>query len=344
MSAGPENRIPVSSNNSIAAQPAKPAYRPLRAKLIFNVGSGQPQESPQQLAAIIEQMQIRNIQPEVYIVRPESRLSAVVRDAIKRGFTLLVVAGGDGTIDTVAGELVGRRATLGIIPTGTRNNVALSLGIPGKIEEAVALLREGRRMRVDAGYARCGAKGQWFLEAASVGLLSDLYPHADGIQHGDLGQVGDLLAALVSATASKLSMVLHSGERLDVTSHMVLIGNMPYVGPNYKIAPDVMCDDGMLDVIVYSDMSKLDLMGYAVQATTGTAEDPRVKHYRVKHITIDADPPMPVIADGLLLGKGRVRIGIRPRAIRVMAGPPPAGEAATQAAPQAEPPAKVQPG
>ena len=124
---------------------------------------------------------------------------------------------------------------------------------------------------------------------------------------------------------------------------MVLIANMPYVGPNYKIAPGVACDDGMLDVLVYSDMSKLDLMGYAVQSTTGAAEDPRVKHYRSKRVTIDADPPMPVIADGFLLGKGPVTIGLRPKSIRVMAGPPPVAEAAAQSAAQAELPSKDQP-
>jgi len=267
---------------------------PVRAKLIFNAVSGQPQESPQQLATIIEQLQSRNIRPEVYIVRPQSRVRAVVRNAISRGFSLVVVAGGDGTIDAVAGALVGSTVTLGIIPTGTRNNVALSLGIPGRIEAAVALLRDGRRVRIDAGHMRSGDKGRWFLEAASVGLLSDLYPLADDLQHGNLGQLGGLLTTFVSATASKLSMVLDRAERLELTSHMALIGNMPYVGPNYKIAPDVSYDDGVLDVLVYSDMSKLDLIGYAVQSSTGVVEDPRVKHYRVKHISILSDPPMPV--------------------------------------------------
>ncbi len=318
-------------------------YRPLRAKLIFNAVSGQPQESPRQLAAIIEQMQALNIRPEVYMVRPESRIRAVVHNALKRGFTLIVVAGGDGTIDAAAGALVGTQATLGIIPTGTRNNVALSLGIPGKIEEAVALLRQGRRLRIDTGHVRCGARGRCFLEAASVGLLSALYSPSDGIQHGDLGQLGDLLTAFVSATASKLSLVLDRGERLDLTSHMALIGNMPYVGPNYRIAPDVACDDGVLDVLVYSDMSKLDLMAYAIQSSTGAAEDARVKHYRIKQITIDSDPPMPVIADGVMLGEGPVTIGLRPRSIRVLAGPPPIAEPAAQATTRGEAPTHGEP-
>ena len=313
----------MTSDQTPSSVPEQTSFRPLRAKLIFNAGSGQPQESPVQLATIIEQMQIRNIRPEVYIVRPQSRVGAVVRNAISRGITLVVVAGGDGTIDAVAGALVGSTATLGIIPTGTRNNVSLSLGIPAKIEDAVALLRDGRPLRIDAGHVRGSGKGRWFLEAASIGLLSDLYPLADDFQHGNLGQLGSLLTTFVSATASKLNMQMDGGERLELSSHMALIGNMPFVGPNYKIASDVAYDDGLLDVLVYSDMSKLDLIGYAVQSTTGEAADPRVKHYRVKQISIESDPPMPVLADGILLGKGPFTAKIRPQAIRVMAGPLP---------------------
>ncbi len=119
-------------------------HRPLRAKLIFNAGSGRPEESPQQLASILSEMQDQQILPEVYIVRPDSKLETVVHDAIKTGIKLIVVAGGDGTIDSVMGAMVGSDATLGIIPTGTRNNVAFNLGIPGDIANSVALLRQGQ--------------------------------------------------------------------------------------------------------------------------------------------------------------------------------------------------------
>ena len=83
------------------------AHRPLRAKLIFNAGSGRPEESPQQLASILSAMQDQQILPEVYTVRPDSQLETVVHDAIKSGIKLIVVAGGDGTIDSIVGAMVG---------------------------------------------------------------------------------------------------------------------------------------------------------------------------------------------------------------------------------------------
>ena len=295
-------------------------HRLLRAKLIFNATSGRPEESPQQLVDILTEMQSRQILPEVFIVRPDSRVEAVVRSAIKGGTKLVVVAGGDGTIDSVAGAMVGSSATLGIIPTGTRNNVAFNLGIPSTVAEAVALLREGRRLKIDVGYLRSGRASHWFLEAAALGLLSDLYPAADNIQHGDLAQVANLLSTFVSSTPSRLRMVLDGRNRIDTNAYMVLIANMAYVGPHFQISPDVSCNDSRLDVFVFSDMSKLDLISYAMQSTGGGAEDARIKHYRVKQLTIRSEPPMPVLADGVLLAQGSVTALVHPRALAVMVG------------------------
>jgi diacylglycerol kinase (ATP) len=310
-------------------------HRPLRAELIFNAVSGRPEESPQQLVDILTEMQSRQILPEVYMVRPDSRVEAVVRSAIRGGIKLVVVAGGDGTIDSVAGAMVGSSATLGIIPTGTRNNVAFNLGIPGTIADAVALLREGRRRKIDVGYMRSGRVNHWFLEAAALGLLSDLYPVADDIQHGDLAQIGNLLSTFVSSTPSRLRVMLDGRNRLDTSAYMVLIANMPYIGPRFQISPDVSYSDSRLDVFVFSDMSKLDLISYAMQSTGGAAEDARIKHYRVKQLTIHSDPQMPVLADGILLGGGSVTALVHPRALAVMVG---AAGAAMGGQPVASPP------
>jgi len=299
----------------------KPAsHRPLRAKLIFNAGSGRPEESPQQLASILLEMQDQQILPEVYTVRPDSQLEKVVHDAIKTGIKLIVVAGGDGTIDSVVGAMVGRDAALGIIPTGTRNNVAFNLGITGDIANSVALLRQGRRLKIDVGRVHCGHSRHWFLEIAALGLLSDLYPMADDIQHGNLAQIGGLLSTLISAIPSRLRMILDGLKHLDTTAHMMLITNMPFLGPHFQISPNVSFRDGRLDVFTFSDMSKLNMLSYAVLSRGGLAQDASIQHYRVKHVKIHSIPHMPVLADGTLLGQGALSVHIHPRALTVMAG------------------------
>lgn len=301
--------------------PEKPAtYRPLRAKLIFNATAGRPGESPQQLVDILNEMQSRDILPEVFMVRPDSPVDGVVRSAIRGGIRLIVVAGGDGTIDSVAGAMIGSSAVLGIIPTGTRNNVAFNLGIPSTVAEAVALLREGRRLKIDVGFIESGGAGHWFLEAATLGLLSDLYPAADDIQHGDLAQIANLLSTFVSSTPSRLRLTLDRHSPFDMSAYMVLIANMPYIGPHFQISPDVSYNDHLLDVFVFSDMSKLDLISYAMQSTGGGVEDDRIKHYRIKRLAIQSDPQMPVLADGVLLEQGVVTAVVHSNAVAIMAG------------------------
>ncbi|MGB7536989.1 MAG: diacylglycerol kinase family protein [Anaerolineales bacterium] len=303
--------------------------RPLRAKLIFNPGSGQPGESPQQLVAILTEMQKRHIYPEVYIVHPGSRLEHVVRRAIRSGIKLIVVAGGDGTIESVVGAMVGRNATLGIIPTGTRNNVAFNLGITGNIAKSVALLRRGCRLKIDVGRVHSGHSRHWFLEAAALGLLSDIYPMADEIGHGRLAKLGELFSKFVSATPSRLRVSIDGHAQPKTSAHMMLVANMSYLGPHFRISPNVSFLDGRLDVFTFSDMGKRNMISYAVLSRGGLNEDAGILHYRARRVRIVSKPQMPVLADGVLLGRGSLSVHVHPRALAVMAGTNLTGRRAT---------------
>lgn len=312
------------------------SLRMTRAKLIFNPGSGQPGESPHQLASILSEMQDQGFLPEVHLTRPDDRLEGVVRRAIQAGIKLIVVAGGDGTIDSVIGAMVGREAVLGIIPTGTRNNVAFNLGITGDIPSSVALLRHGRRLKIDVGRVHIGHTRQWFLEGLALGLISDLYPMADGLQHGDLGQIGGLLSTLVSAAPSNLVIKQDGAQRLEMSSHMLLISNMPFIGPHFQISPDVSFKDSFLDLFTFSDMGKLDMLSMAVLPRAKPLEENGIRQTRFRHVRIVSDPQMPVLADGTLLSPGAVSVHVHPRALSVMAGSKLTGQPA-EAAPVAQP-------
>src|SRR5512140_2541519 len=119
--------------------------RPMRAKLIFNPGAGAAGESPIQLMDVVHEMHAWNMVPETYLVEPGCDVPGAVQAALDDGIRMFVVCGGDGTISPIAGMLAGTHATLGVIPLGTQNNTALSLGIPADdIPAAIAILRSGR--------------------------------------------------------------------------------------------------------------------------------------------------------------------------------------------------------
>jgi diacylglycerol kinase family enzyme len=304
-------------------EPRATNKRPLLAKLIFNPSAGATRGSPIEMVDVIHEMQACKIVPEAYLVEPGCDLPAVVGDALAKGIRMFVVCGGDGTIDVVAGVLAGTRATLGIIPIGTQNNTALSLGIPSDIPAAVAILRNGRRVRVDMGMAACGDSSTPFLEFCSVGLVSTLFPSADDIQHGNLGRIGDFLTALAASAPAEMHLVLDNKQEVHALCHVVLVTNMPYIGPHYQLGSAISYGDGLLDVLLFADLSKMDLVGYAVQGlTVGGTEDPRIQHYHVHQVDIMTKPAMPIMADGTALGEGPVRITVRRHALTVMVNNP----------------------
>lgn len=293
----------------------------MKAKLFFNPASGNSTESALQLVELLRQLQIQRIETEVLLVQPGHRLQALARGSAHAGAKMVIVSGGDGTIEEVALGLVGTRTTLGIIPTGTRNNLARSLGIPtDNIADSVALLRRGRRLKIDVGHVHHRKASRCFLEAGAIGLPSALYPSADDVQHGDLGKMGEFISTFVAAVPSEIRLRLdHKRKEIVTHAHMVIVANMPFMGASFQIASDVLFDDRLLDVFVYSDLTKRDLIGEAMHSITD-APDARIQRFRAKKMTISTNPPMPVMADGVFLGDGSVQVTLHPHRLRVMAG------------------------
>lgn len=295
----------------------------LKTKLIFNPSAGAARTSPVEIVDVIHEMQAWKLVPEAYLVEPDSDLPGVVQDALAQGFRMFVVCGGDGTISAVARSLAGTDATLGIIPIGTRNNTALSLNIPDDIPAAIAILRTGRRIKVDVGMATCGKTATPFLEVCSVGLVSSIFPSVDDIQHGNLAQIGSLLSTLASSPPADIHLLLDDRQEIQDRGHVVLVSNMPYIGLHYQLAAADSFKDGLLDVLFFSDLSKLQLLGYVLQGVgEDHPEDSRIQHFHVRRVDINTHPAMPVMADGSALGEGLVRIEVRRHVLAVMAGPP----------------------
>lgn len=290
-------------------------------KLIFNPTAGNTDASPLQLVEIITELHKRHMAPEVFIFDGSQDLKAIVKRALQDGTDLIVTSGGDGTIDSVAAELAGTELTLGILPSGTSNNLALNLRIPRNIGEAVDLLRSGVRAKIDMGVARTAKEKSHFLELVTLGLITDIYSPGDDFRRGDVLKAGEVISTFASSSPSLFTLRMDHKEEVSLAAYSLVVTNMPYIGRNFRLDRSVSFRDRRLDVFVFTELNKLGLVNYAIRYLQGEiGDDETVKHFRVKQVKISAKPEMAINIDGRPLAGDVVTIKVKPEALHVMAG------------------------
>jgi diacylglycerol kinase (ATP) len=305
-------------------------YPPLPAALIFNPASGAADDGGKFDTRLHEALAGANIQATTFEAKDDGELAAATAHARELGVALVIVCGGDGTIETVANGLVNSGLTLGILPAGTRNNLAASLNIPTDLAAAAALLRSGTRQAIDAVLATCGGQERWLFELFTAGLLTDVFEDAEALQKGNLGALGDLAAKFVGASPSTLHLTLADDEgehmAIEAEGHAVLAMNTPYLGANFRVADDIRYDDGYLDVFLYAGLNKLELLAQGIAIATDGAPDPRIRRLRARRLTLRADPPVPILVDGVNLGEGTASLQVHRAALKVIVGQEPQGQ------------------
>ena len=296
-----------------------PEFAPLQAKLIFNTKAGSTGKAAEaRLSEVVEHLRRVNILADTARVAQADEVTAAAADAVRAGYSLVIACGGDGTIESAANALVMEQATLGILPLGTRNNVARSLGIPLKLAEAARLLRTGKSHKIGAGLATVGERRRWFLETFSVGLFSALYPHADAIQKGDLVRARDLLLTFVTSSAAQMQLTVDGNTTFRVQA-LALIGvNMPSTGANFRLGAGIAYDDEYIDLFLYDRLDQLDFLVYGFDILAGMPEDPAIQRIRARHASIQTLPFLPVMADGFEMGTGPVDVTMVAHSLNVI--------------------------
>ena len=222
----------------------------MRTALIFNPTSGistvtskamTPEETE---ATILAALGSYGIEPEVYHTTPEDTGQGLSTRAAADQAEIVIAAGGDGTIHAVAKGLVGTRSALGIIPTGTMNNLARSLGIPETVEAACEVIAQGETRTIDAG----DVNGHVFFEVAGIGLEAELFPAGEELKTpGLLSALRGVikgLSILFTFKPPKLSISFDEHRRRPYQAIQVTICNAPYYGIHFQIVPNVLMDDG----------------------------------------------------------------------------------------------------
>jgi len=248
----------------------------------------------------------------------------------------LIAMGGDGTVGACAAGLgqagPDARAALGLIPTGTGNDVARTLGLPfGDPLQAATMLPVLPRRRVDLGVVRAapgGAAGtvgtgeRWFIDVASAGFDAEV----NRLANERLARAPSL-ARYAGATIARLLVSRPATFQLTIDGAVhqtgawfVAVSNCRSYGGGMRIAPDAMLNDGRFDVVVVGAFSKPRFLATFPQVFTGRhVNHPLVTVHRAATVELAADRPQRVYADGEPAGTLPAVFQVLPAAISVLA-------------------------
>lgn len=293
----------------------------VRVKLIVNPGTGKVSAADKNLKLVTGYLEKSGHKVDVAVVKTQEKATGIARKAVKARYKVVIAMGGDEIIEAAMRGMVGGKTRLGIIPSGTENNIALSLGIPKDFQEACALISTDQTLKLDLGQVTT-RKGKKFIffEMATIGLSAAVYPNANKAASRKLSGLKAMAMAFVhQETKPKIFITLDDESKIEVESMLVMVSNMPIFGENFRVAPNASMQDSLLDISVYPNFSKIELLRYYTAVMDGGySGNGKVQQYQARKIKIKTSPKQDVMADGVMLGKGTVTIKVRPGALRII--------------------------
>jgi len=282
----------------------------MRVILIHNPGAGGEGHAPKALAAAIA-----SAGHEVYrVVSREEPL----REELTGRADLIAVAGGDGTVREVFKSMAGRATPVTVIPLGTANNIARSLGIDPGTDPAVlaAGWDDGSLQRYDLGTCYYGADQRTFVESTGGGLFAEVLVRAE--EHG--GPAGDdkielglriLRDVLRDAPVFEFRVEV-DGSDLSRELIGIEVTNVPETGPQVPLDPDVDPGDGLLEVVMIDPAARESLMAYVERRLAGGDPDPPMfETHRGRRIALGLPRGAPLHLDDEMVIDDATEEGIR---------------------------------
>jgi YegS/Rv2252/BmrU family lipid kinase len=294
-----------------------------RIHIIVNPASGGDKPV---LSILNEAFHSSGIDWEVKITKETGDGRRLAEAALAEGVDVVGVYGGDGTVMEVASALVGKPTPLAIFPGGTANVMSVELGIPSDPLEACALVGNTSAVvrAIDVGQTG----DQFFLTRVGLGIEAAAIEATDREQKNRMGWVAyalNLLRQMNDTQVSRYHMVL-DGQPIETEGLMCMIANTGILSPNtavpgsgpLRFAPNILVDDGLLDVIVIRRGDPASILAVAASVVAGNENAEPLLHWQGREITVEADPPQLVQLDGDVTGQSPLAARVLPRSLNVI--------------------------
>jgi YegS/Rv2252/BmrU family lipid kinase len=282
-------------------------------------GGSASEEDLEQARALLSQ----GLELDVRRVNAEQSPADLAREALAAGSKVIIASGGDGSVSSVAGTLIGRDdVALGILPRGTANSIAAFLGIPRDLETACAIIRDGNTRSIDT--AR--------VNDISMVLMATIGVHAEAItevdperkkRYGALAYVLEEVERILDAELFDVTIEAN-GQEATFSSNAVTVANIARPATLLAQGPaTIVEDDGLLDVTLVAIRGFADAVGTSWQLATSAlrqqpAERDNIGFFRTRRIRISTAQPKRVMVDGEDAAETPIVVECIPRSLRVL--------------------------
>lgn len=285
--------------------------------IIFN-----PAAQSDKAARLIDRLKELSNGAEIRLSAMPGDSERIARSAVDEGYTTIIAAGGDGTINEVVNGIVGsceggkQRATLGILPVGTMNVFAMELGIPlNSMEKAWAIIEQGRISQLDLPQAG----SRYFVQLGGAGLDAEVVRRTTRESKKALGPLSYLVSLAQVAGDKPPPITIECDRGVERTGSFVLFGNGRFYGGPFKMFHDGSQTDGLLDVLVFKNQSPWDLFRYMQAILMG--QHPKlddVEYFQTSSLILGSDKPVPYELDGEMVDYLPLRVTLDRGALSVL--------------------------
>lgn len=289
-----------------------------RARIIYNPTAGR-EEMKKQLADVLDYLERIGYETSAFATNGKGSATREAKRAVIRGYDLVIAAGGDGTVYEVINGMAEKEnlPKLAILPMGTSNDFARSIGIPKDIKKALEIIKKDNTKFIDVGKMN----KKYFINIAGGGTLTELTYEVPSKLKTVLGHMAYYIKGIEKITQFKPFDVQIETNGKSVTEEimMFLVANSNTVGGFDKLAPMAKIDDGLLDVILLKKCNLADLARVMTLLAKGQhLKDPKIVHFQTKEMIIRTENNVQMNLDGELGGSMPSHFKILPKHIEMI--------------------------
>lgn len=253
----------------------------------------------------------------VRVTSQPAEAEALARRAVEEGFTRIVAAGGDGTVNQVTNGIAGSTARLGVLPMGSVNVFAMELGLPLlSLQRCWEIIEEANVRLVDLP----SANGKYFVQLGGVGLDAQVVKETSLTFKRSFGPLSYLISAAQIAARQPPKLFIESENTSLEEGSFVLVGNGRLYGGPFPFFKHARIDDGLFDVVVFKRLGYLEIVKYLQDVVfSSDITVPEIEYFQTRQLSITSEQDVPLELDGELAGNCPVDFRIRKKALRVFA-------------------------